>query len=101
MRTPKRILCRLFDAYNSGYDYRPSSICRENVWEFIVTFRDGNLPTVWEEVNALNKLEKENVRYDTVKVKGKDICRNYKWINSIDYKGFELNWFECVEQIED
>jgi len=27
-------------------------ICRENEWEYIVSFRDGNLPSVWEEVKV-------------------------------------------------
>ncbi|MCP4091322.1 MAG: hypothetical protein GY746_16250, partial [Gammaproteobacteria bacterium] len=29
--------------------------CASNGWKFIITFKDGNLPSVWEEVALLTK----------------------------------------------
>jgi len=42
-------------------------ICRENGWEFIISFGDGNLPSVWEEVRILKKLSEENRRRTEVR----------------------------------
>jgi hypothetical protein len=74
-------------------------ICEQNRWAWTVTFKDGNLPSVWEEVLSLQKITGDNKRTRTIYQKGKHICHTYTWINEIDYCGFKLNWFECVEQI--
>lgn len=73
-------------------------ICRENGWEFIISFRDGNLPSVWEEVRILKELSEENRRRTEAYKAGKKIISAYTWINDIDYHGFMLNWSECVEE---
>jgi hypothetical protein len=75
-------------------------ICGENGWEFIVSFRDGNLPSVWKEVEILKELSEENRRRTEVRTSGKKISGTYKWVNDIDYHGFTLNWSECVEESE-
>lgn len=70
-------------------------ICKTNGWEWIVTFKDGNLPSVWKEVLVLKNLEAGNTR-TTIK-EGKEIRHTYTWVNDLDYQGFKLNWYECVE----
>jgi len=35
-----------------------------------------------------------------ISAKGKQIDHTHIWINDIDYYGFKLNWFECVEKID-
>ncbi len=76
------------------------NICKEKDWKFIITFRDGNLPSVWDEVNGLKELQQENSYNDKLYIKGHDVYRNYKWINAINYNGFEIDWCECLEKIE-
>ncbi|RLC00128.1 MAG: hypothetical protein DRI57_32710 [Deltaproteobacteria bacterium] len=76
-------------------------ICEDQGWAWIVTFRDGNLPTVWEDVVGLQKITEKNMRQDVIFRRDRTILRAYEWINNIDYHGFELNWFECVEEAED
>jgi len=72
--------------------------CKENNWAFSVTFKEGCLPSVWEEKKHLEQLQVGNTRIrtytltDDTKVK-----KAYSWINSIDYKGHTLNWIECKE----
>jgi hypothetical protein len=73
-------------------------ICRENGWEFIVSFRDGNLPSVWEEVRILKELSEENRRKKEFCTSGNKIVNTYTYINDIDYQGFMVNWSECVEE---
>jgi len=75
-------------------------ICRENGWEFPVSFRDGNLPPVWEEVMILKELPEENRRQITICRGEKKTVRTYTYVNDIDYKGFILNRSECVEESE-
>jgi hypothetical protein len=73
-------------------------ICRENGWEFIVSFGDGNLTSVWEEVRELKELSEENRRQITISEGEKKTVRTYTWVNDIDYQGFILNWSECAEE---
>jgi hypothetical protein len=75
-----------------------SGICEENGWEFILSFRDGNLPSVWEEIRILKELSEENSRQITVCKGAKKTVRTYSWVNDIDYHGFILNWSECSEE---
>ncbi len=75
-------------------------ICEDNGWAWIVTFKDGNLPTVWEDILGLQKITEENIRRDTIRDRKKKILRDYAWINNIDYHGFGLNWSECVENAD-
>jgi hypothetical protein len=75
-------------------------ICQTNQWDWIVTFKDGNLPTVWQEVLGLQKLLEQNARVYISQKGNKKIRLNYKWVNDIDYNGHILNWFECVEEID-
>ncbi|OQX08874.1 MAG: hypothetical protein BWK80_47630 [Desulfobacteraceae bacterium IS3] len=69
-------------------------ICREKGWEWIVTLKDGNLRSVWEEVLVLKELEEGNRRTDYKEVKG-GVC-SYTWLNGLNYQGFGLNWYECI-----
>ncbi len=76
-------------------------ICKENTWSWIVTFKDGNLPTVWEDVFGLQKITDNNRRKEIFCKNGHKIYRQYTWINSVEYSEFHLNWFECVEDVGD
>lgn len=73
------------------------NICQENNWHFIVTFKDGNLPSVWEKIRSLPV----NVLTDTCneadKHPDKKVTSVFRWINEIEYKGYNLNWVECTE----
>ncbi len=75
-------------------------ICKLNHWSFIVTFKDGNLPSVWQEVTILREITTDNKYQQTIFRKQKKINRDYTWLNEIDYQDFQLNWIECIETIE-
>jgi hypothetical protein len=73
-------------------------ICKQNRWEYIITLKDGNLPTVWEEIKSLLKITTGNkLKTDIIKPK-EEIITTHQWINEIDYKGTELNWIETKEK---
>ena len=98
---PQLSLCILADGL---YPNKPFfEICRQNNWRHIVTFKPGNLPTVWEEVEQLLELTsghtRQNTRYERTKDGPKITVSDFQWLNGIDYSGHTLNWIECQETI--
>jgi len=75
-------------------------ICRKNEWRLIVTFKEGNLPSVWNEVAILKNNTLNNNRTQTICDQGKEIIRDYCWINEIYYQGHKINWIECIEHVQ-
>ena len=76
------------------------SICKRYQWRFIVTFKDGNLPSVWKEVAILKGITADNRSNQAILIGKKHISSEYTWINRIDYEGFLINWIECIETIQ-
>jgi len=75
--------------------------CRRNDWRYIITFKDGNLPTVWEEVHALGVITPDAHRTER-RIQGpSEIVEQLSWLNAIDYHTHRLNWVECIETITD
>ena len=55
---PRLPICLLVDGL---YPYQKFfETCSNNNWVFISTFKDGNLPSVWDEINGLLPLMKNN-----------------------------------------
>ncbi|MEG3069027.1 MAG: hypothetical protein RQM95_12745 [Syntrophaceticus schinkii] len=38
-------------------------ICRKNKWQFMIVLKDDSLPSVWEEVNGLMRLDTKRENY--------------------------------------
>jgi len=76
------------------------AVCKANKWGFIVTFKEGNLPTVWRKVNEQRNQQVANKQYEKLKKPDGSIEeRHYRWVNKIDYHGYDLNYLECDEII--
>ena len=76
-------------------------ICETNRWAYLVTFKDGNLPTVWEDVLALKPLQANN-RHTEIAYSSdgnKKTEQLFCWVDQIDYKGHKVNWQECCETV--
>ena len=73
------------------------NICLENLYCYIVIFKDGNLPSVWNEVEALKDITPENEHSETINNGNVKINREYRWVNTIDYHGHIVNQVECAE----
>jgi len=56
-------------------------ICRRNNWDFMIVLPSDSLKTVWEEAQALHRLEPENTR--AVKRGNRD--QRFWWANDIRY----------------
>jgi hypothetical protein len=76
------------------------AICKANQWAFCVTFKDGNLPSVWKEVAGLAPLQPSNKHREKLYLpSGTTIEQEFKWVTEIDYQGHPLNWLECLESV--
>lgn len=77
-------------------------ICKSNDWRYIITLKDTQLKDVQEEVAVFDQIYGANTESkEKVRNKKQIITRIYRWINEIDYHGYQLNWIECVETKRD
>ena len=70
--------------------------CNLNGWKYIITLKDGNLPSVWEEVGLLKKAGAVPMaaNYDTI---GKNrVATVYAFLNNIGYKSHQVNFLEAI-----
>jgi hypothetical protein len=56
--------------------------CRDYHWQFMIVLQDDSLPSVWEEVRGLGKLETQN----TFPHKWGDRRQQFRWVNNIEYR---------------
>lgn len=98
-RYPRLPICLIADGlypYQGFFD-----LCRQYGWAFIVTFQDGNLPSVWEEVRALQAVGGAPRRRRERRWHGQDrIEQVFEWVTDIDYHGHRLHWLSGVETIQ-
>ena len=86
---PGFAFCALLDARycnETGF-----ALCEENDWRFIITLKEGSLPSVWKEFQILRRLVEQNRRRVIVD----DIAYDYAWVNDIPYGKRKLNVLEC------
>jgi hypothetical protein len=95
---PRLSICILADGLYSNVSIM--NICKENRWKFITVFKDGNLKSVWEEVNSLLPLSggasscqhhSSNSTYW--------ITRSFRWIKDLEYQKHSIHWVECVQEM--
>jgi len=92
---PRLPLCIVADGL---YPNEPFfKICQTNGWAFICTFKDGNLPTLHEEINELKPYNREHQKKVNYRHGERQTSEHYAWINQLDYRGIEVNWAQCVE----
>lgn len=72
-------------------------ICQDNKWDFIVTFKEGNLPSVHQELELLpQSAAAARERFISSK-KGYTKSQKFIWHNDINYCGFTLASIKCNE----
>lgn len=74
-------------------------LCRQQGWAFILTFPDGNLPTVWEDVQGLLPRTPGQCQHERRHHGATLIDQTFRWLNHLDYGGHTLAWLECVEVV--
>jgi hypothetical protein len=99
---PRLPICLMGD---SLYACEPVfALCREYRWEFLIRYKDGSIPTLAEESEAIRKMgegEEAIVDVETIykrKPKIKSLYR-MKWVNGLDYNGHSVTVMELeIEQ---
>jgi hypothetical protein len=56
-------------------------LCRKNHWDFMIVLQDKSLPSVWEEYEALKKLETKN-HFNMIWGNRR---QRFEWVNDIEY----------------
>jgi len=76
------------------------ALCKAHDWRYIVTFKEGNLTTIWEEVSELQVLQHQNRhREQLLKPDQSTEERHYCWVTGLTYRDYSLHWLECRETI--
>ena len=87
-------ICLLFDGlYCNG---PVMDICTENGWQWIAVFKEGNLPSIHQELDLL-----PGGAFRTLKriMPHKKTQREYCWCNDIDYEKRHIHWLKCLEEV--
>ena len=58
-------------------------VCRRNKWKFMIVLKDGSLPSVWQEVKGLMRLDSKGEYRHERTWRGR--CQTFKWVNEIEY----------------
>jgi hypothetical protein len=74
-------------------------ICQENRWPFLFTFKDGNLKTVWKDIEKRLLTETENTKqHFLLNKKEHQLQQTCRWLNGLVYQFYTLHWVECLEK---
>jgi len=74
--------------------------CKAHNWSYIVTFKEGNLTTIWEEVRERLLFQQKNHHQEQIIKPEQDTEeRYYRWVTGLTYQGYSLHWLECRETI--
>jgi len=72
--------------------------CKNNQWEYVCTFKMGNLPSLRKEIDELKPCNPQNLIEETVWNGDAKVTREYTWITQLSYRNISLNWVRCVER---
>jgi len=96
---PQLKMCLSLDAlYANG---TAMEICRENNWKYIIVFKEGSLPAVWQEYQTLLDLCGDNRKRRLLGDEGRQY---FAWVHDLQYvddqgRQQRFHGFQCHEQI--
>jgi len=67
------------------------TLCRENQWKFIVTFKKSDMPSLFAEFETLRDLSPKN----RVEHRQDGWTQQFAWVNQLPYDKHRLSAFEC------
>jgi hypothetical protein len=95
---PRELLVHLLD---SGYCNGPLFKAIEAVnQKFICCFKEGSIPTLYEEALALRKLGPENRKVRKFIREGHTVKQVFTWVTGLEYQEVKLNFVMCEETVE-
>ena len=95
---PRLNICILADGLYSNVSMM--NICQEYGWKYITVFKDGNLPSVWEEVESLLPLSGGALTFQQSLCNSTHwITRTYRLVKNLEYQKHSIHWVECVQEM--
>jgi hypothetical protein len=74
-------------------------ICENNNWKYIITLKEGNLKTVWEEITFLERI-KDNIKAEKTKLAPlAKTTGQYFAYKEIEYQKHALSIVDCQEKL--
>jgi hypothetical protein len=92
---PRLPLCLLFDALYANKTVL--RLCRENDWRWIITFKEGALPTAFREFQTLKHFSPEKV----VETRVDERYQRLSWVCDLEHEGFRFSAFDCLTYNDD
>ena len=72
--------------------------CEEYGWDFLIRFKKGSIPSVFEEYEELKRYDGNEQKEKITLPDRKKVEVTYKYVNDIDYKGHIVNIAEYTEK---
>jgi len=94
---PQLRLCLLLDGlYANG---TALNICTANRWKYIITFKEGSLPALWQEYQSLRDLCPRN---RTTRTTPQGVRQSFAWVMDLEHvddrkRRHRVHAFECRE----
>jgi hypothetical protein len=94
---PRLPICILADGLYSNA--LMMDVCQRYDWKYITVFKDGNLPSVWQEVESLLPIVKKDcTRQQALADSTYRIIRTYRWVKEMPYQKHTIHWVECIQK---
>ncbi len=94
---PRLSMCILADGLYPNKSF--FQMCKDNGWAWIVTLKDGNLPSVWKQVLLWQGVKRCRSRRERVWKGTQEIRRRYEWQTDLMSQEFTVHWWECRELV--
>jgi hypothetical protein len=69
------------------------SVCEQNGWEYIFTFKEGGLPQVFAEFTTLKSLCPKN----RTEYRRGAVAQRFAWVNDLEHQGHRFGALDCQE----
>ena len=96
---PRLPMCSVADGLSPNAPFFQCG--REYGWQWIVTPKDGTLPTVWAQVILWQGQDPCRSRWREVTRQGQTVRQTYHWLTGLTYQDMTLHWFSCTEMADD
>ena len=92
-RFPLLHLCLLLDGLYLNQNVL--RLLKKHRIHYIITFKEGSLPTAYSEFQALHPL----TQGQTLRRRDGEVEQSFRWVNGLLHEGETFNAFECVETV--
>ena len=92
---PRLPICLLFDSLYANQTVL--RLCRQYEWLWIISFKEGSLPTAFGEFHTLKRLEEKNLLETSVGER----YQRLSWLHDLEHEGFRFAAFDCLTYNEE